>query len=82
MTNKSDRGLILDFDVETNKPLICVHPAITKKLKDHQKEGVRFMWDNCYESIKDLNKTEGVGCILAHCMGLGKTLQVGKTIFF
>lgn len=34
-----------------------------------------FRYDTCYGSIGDSVKTES-GCILAHCMGLGKTLQL------
>lgn len=34
------------------------------------------MWDCCCESVKKIEKSSGSGCILAHCMGLGKTLQV------
>lgn len=34
------------------------------------------MWDACFESIDKINEGHESGCILAHCMGLGKTLQV------
>ena len=38
--------------------------------------GVQFIWDCCCESVQKANSSPGSGCILAHCMGLGKTLQV------
>jgi len=34
------------------------------------------MWDAMFESLERANSSEGSGCILAHCMGLGKTLQI------
>ncbi|KAF9424245.1 hypothetical protein HW555_000638 [Spodoptera exigua] len=68
--------VVLDFDPETKEPLIEVDRGLVKKLKPHQANGIKFMWDACFESVKRIKKDKGSGCILAHCMGLGKTLQV------
>uniref|UniRef100_A0A8D3C6T5 DNA helicase n=1 Tax=Scophthalmus maximus TaxID=52904 RepID=A0A8D3C6T5_SCOMX len=68
--------LVLDEDEETKEPVLQVHRNLVTKLKPHQVDGVQFMWDCCCESMKKIEKSSGSGCILAHCMGLGKTLQV------
>ncbi|CAH1640165.1 unnamed protein product [Spodoptera littoralis] len=67
----------LEYDFEENRPVVTIHPFFTKVMKAHQYEGVKFMWDACFESLSEIEAGRpGGGCILAHCMGLGKTLQV------
>ncbi|KAM7342670.1 helicase ARIP4 [Cochliomyia hominivorax] len=55
---------------------IFIAPQIARTIKPHQIGGVRFLFDNIIESIKRFKSSGGFGCILAHSMGLGKTLQV------
>lgn len=73
--SSENRDLILDYNSE-KKEFIKVHPDLVKLLKDHQFEGIKFMYDCCYGSVEGIKKHPGSGCILAHCMGLGKTLQL------
>ncbi|XP_045502315.1 uncharacterized protein LOC123699410 [Colias croceus] len=69
--------LCLEYDFENNLPVAGVHKFFTQVMKAHQYEGVKFMWDACFESVSRVASGDpGGGCILAHCMGLGKTLQV------
>ncbi|KAM9846394.1 transcriptional regulator ATRX-like [Aulostomus maculatus] len=68
--------LVLDQDEQTKLPFVQVHRNLVTRLKPHQVDGVQFIWDSCCESVKKANSSPGSGCILAHCMGLGKTLQV------
>ncbi|KAJ8266440.1 hypothetical protein GJAV_G00130440 [Gymnothorax javanicus] len=67
--------LVLEMDEETRQPAVQVHRNLLIMLKPHQVDGVQFMWDCCCESMQKIETSPGSGCILAHCMGLGKTLQ-------
>ncbi|KAG6555509.1 hypothetical protein Mapa_002744 [Marchantia paleacea] len=70
-------GLPINAVRDPDEEPIFITPSLAGVLKPHQIEGVRFMWQNCMESLKKVkNDPDGVGCILAHSMGLGKTLQV------
>eukprot|EP01025_Chloroclados_australasicus_P049131 TRINITY_DN5588_c0_g3_i2.p1 TRINITY_DN5588_c0_g3~~TRINITY_DN5588_c0_g3_i2.p1 ORF type:complete len:771 (+),score=69.67 TRINITY_DN5588_c0_g3_i2:134-2446(+) len=51
---------------------IVVDPYIGSKLRPHQIEGVKFL----YECVMGLNDAMQTGAILADEMGLGKTLQI------
>ena len=50
---------------------VVVDPILTKHLREHQREGVKFM----YECVMGMRDFDGQGAILADEMGLGKTLQ-------
>lgn len=49
---------------------VVVDPILSKYLRDHQREGVQFL----YECVMGM-RCEGEGAIMADEMGLGKTLQ-------
>ena len=84
----SDLILTTDPHQET----IQVAEELAKVLKPHQKEGVQFMFKNTFHDIafpkdkltEDVKEQIG-GCILAHNMGLGKSLccvTLLHTLFF
>uniref|UniRef100_A0A8C7W3C5 Helicase ARIP4 n=1 Tax=Oncorhynchus mykiss TaxID=8022 RepID=A0A8C7W3C5_ONCMY len=55
---------------------LFLSPQLARAVKPHQIGGVRFLYDNLVESLERSKRSSGFGCILAHSMGLGKTLQV------
>ncbi|GAB1744175.1 hypothetical protein NU219Hw_g1331t1 [Hortaea werneckii] len=59
---------------DPDKDEIFIHPKIAKRIKPHQLEGVQFMWFELTTS-KEGDDTNTQGCLLAHTMGLGKTMQ-------
>ncbi len=58
---------------KSNVPVtqVVVDPHLSKYLRPHQREGVKFL----YRCVTEMNEREGRGGILADEMGLGKSLQ-------
>ncbi|TQS37846.1 hypothetical protein Golomagni_01663 [Golovinomyces magnicellulatus] len=64
--------LIINDAAAEDQKFIYVNDHIAKRIKKHQVEGVRFLW-NQIVTIADEQSMQG--CLLAHTMGLGKTMQ-------
>lgn len=73
--NTNDVRLVLGTDIEKSQEFV-VHPKIAIQLKTHQIDGLKFLFKSCYGDLNAARKCCDQGCILAHCMGLGKTLQL------
>ena len=63
--------LIINESKEENQSLLYINDEIGKTIKDYQVGGVRFLWNQIV-----LDPDVRQGCLLAHTMGLGKTMQV------
>nr|XP_043631904.1 protein CHROMATIN REMODELING 20 [Erigeron canadensis] len=77
MLGDAQTGYIVNVVREEKEEAVRLPQSISSKLKSHQVAGIRFMWENIIQSIRKVRSGDkGLGCILAHTMGLGKTLQV------
>lgn len=77
MLGDASKGYIVNVVREKGEEAVRIPPSISAKLKVHQIAGIRFMWENIIQSIRKVKSGDkGLGCILAHTMGLGKTFQV------
>ncbi|KAJ8558565.1 hypothetical protein K7X08_035744 [Anisodus acutangulus] len=77
MLGDVETGYIVNVVREEGEEAVRIPPSISSKLKSHQVTGIRFMWENIIQSIRKVKSGDkGLGCILAHTMGLGKTFQV------
>lgn len=63
-------------DARTSCAVVC-DPFVARHLRPHQRDGVKFMFE-CVMGLHSSVHTNKAhtGCLLAHEMGLGKTLQV------
>ncbi|KAJ3004131.1 hypothetical protein HKX48_001397, partial [Thoreauomyces humboldtii] len=68
---KPNPKVIINLGHENDQRNIFVPGYLAGALKPHQIAGVQFLWKNIVMS----NDSPVNGCILAHAMGLGKTLQ-------
>lgn len=66
----------LDRNPITGESVVEIQPPFASFLKEHQVDGIKFMYKNVVDDYLKLENGGGGGCILAHAMGLGKTLQV------
>ena len=60
---------IINTSANQDQAMIAISPHIASKIQSHQLDGVRFLW-------REIVHAEEGGCLLAHTMGLGKTMQV------
>jgi SNF2 family DNA or RNA helicase len=68
----ADRAkIIINESKFENEGFIFIHDHIGSRIKNHQIDGIRFMWSQIVSKDGALQ-----GCLLAHTMGLGKTMQV------
>ncbi|KAI1716359.1 helicase ARIP4 [Ditylenchus destructor] len=73
----SENGLVRvnDEDKPERDPEVYVCRCLSRVLQPHQIRGVKFLYNTIIKSLETFHSTDGSGCILAHSMGLGKSLQ-------
>jgi SNF2 family DNA or RNA helicase len=69
--NNDCGSIIINESKYDNEGFVYVNENIAKRIKKHQIDGIRFMWNQLITDSKN-----NQGCLLAHTMGLGKTMQV------
>ncbi|KAJ3053703.1 hypothetical protein HK097_003591 [Rhizophlyctis rosea] len=77
--NREEKKIIVNLGHDEGVEHILLGREFAWKVRPHQIEGIRFMWKNLIMMKHDDRGGNGprhAGCILAHAMGLGKTMQV------
>jgi SNF2 family DNA or RNA helicase len=70
LENSSPGDKVINLVRKPNQEPIFIEAKIATKMKSYQLEGVQFLWR---ELTSDPDQAQG--CLLAHTMGLGKTMQ-------
>lgn len=80
-TEEVEDRLVLEQDPKSKEVKLEVRKALVPNILPHQRDGIKFLYDACVESLERVAAGRGTGAILAHCMGLGKTLQVRTRVY-
>jgi hypothetical protein len=70
---EGEERIVVNVGKQENEDPIYLNSHIAKRIEPHQVEGIRFMWREIVSN--NLDEDEMQGCLLAHTMGLGKTMQ-------
>ncbi|KAL3589181.1 hypothetical protein FPOAC2_11342 [Fusarium poae] len=71
LASEDRNHIIINESKEDHQGFININEHIARSIKKHQIAGVRFIWN---QIVRDASVRQG--CLLAHTMGLGKTMQV------
>lgn len=71
LNDEDPAKVVINPGKEEDQSFVYLNPKIGSLIQPHQKEGVQFMWRALTTNPQKLQ-----GCLLAHTMGLGKTMQV------
>ena len=71
LNDEDPSKVVVNPGKEEAQEFIYLNRKIGERIQPHQKDGVQFMWRELTTDPENLQ-----GCLLAHTMGLGKTMQV------
>ena len=70
MGASSGNPITMIVNGKADEEMIVINKEIGTRIQPHQLEGIQFMWSEIVTNDQEQ------GCLLAHSMGLGKTMQV------